>query len=109
MAKKKVSKKKVTKKKVAKKKVAKKKTKKKAAKKTVSSTRPVGKITGVGVNETWCLAFQENEKVSKAKRQDDAPGRQQRPGPAEPASPARERRSPRPAWRWGRWRRSSAA
>ena len=70
--KKKKAKKKVAKKKVAKKKVSKKKTKKKSSKKKIASTRPVGKLTGVGVNETWCKAFEENEKISKAKRQDDA-------------------------------------
>ena len=48
--------------------MAKKKTKKTALK----SKRPVGKTTGVGVNATWVLIFQKNEKLPTARKLTDA-------------------------------------
>jgi hypothetical protein len=60
-------------KKKAAKKVAKKKTVAKApAKKAKGKGRPVGKISGVGIEQTWVYIFVRNAKVRKAERLDDA-------------------------------------
>lgn len=49
-----------------------KKKKAKAAKKKIGSARPVGKMSKVGVIQTWIKLFQTNEKATKAKRMTDA-------------------------------------